>query len=91
MTDDVAISYPEGGELSDTDRETVDALVDRLRTSVDIDEAVLPPLTVERTEGSVVLRPDEPLYVDELGGRVEVRAVSRSDNDVRTITKVQLG
>jgi hypothetical protein len=51
MTDDIAISYPEGGELSDTDRETVDALVDRLRTSVDIDEAGLPPLTVERTEG----------------------------------------
>ena len=56
-----------------------------------IDESGLPPFIVERTEGSVVLRPDEPLYVDELGDRFEVRAVGWNDDGTRTVTKVQFG
>lgn len=53
-------------------------------------ETSLPSLTVERTDGSVILRPDSPMFIDELGSRFEVRAVSRNDNGVRTTTKVQV-
>lgn len=88
MTADISLS--ENGELSESDREIVDMLVERLRTAVGVDKSGLPPLSVERTEGSVILRPDEPMFVDELNRRFKVRAVSRNDNGVRTTTKVDV-
>ena len=76
----VDISFPEDGELSDADRETVDDLVDRLCSVTGVDESGLPSLSVERTDTSVILRPDAPMFTVDCGTRFHVRAVSRNDN-----------
>jgi len=76
------ISFPEDGELSGADRETVDRLVDLLAERASVEPSDLPPLSVERTDNSVALRPDEPLFGWKQGTRFRIRAVSRSDNGV---------
>ena len=76
------LSLPENGELAEADRETVDRLVDLLAERAGVESSDLPPLSVERTDNVVALRPDEPLFGWKQGTRFRIRAVSRSDSGV---------
>jgi hypothetical protein len=76
------ISFPENGELTKAEQETVDRLVDLLAERADVEPSDLPPLSIEHTDNSIALRPDEPLFGWEQGTRYRIRAVSRSDSGV---------
>ena len=76
------ISLPKNGELAEAEQETVNHLVDLLAERADVEPSDLPPLSIEHTDNSIALRPDEPLFGWEQGTRYRIRAVSRSDNGV---------
>ena len=76
------ISFPENGELAEAEQETVNHLVDLLAERADVEPSDLPPLSIEHTDNSIALRPDEPLFGWEQGTRYRIRAVSRSDSGV---------
>lgn len=80
MTPD--ISLQENGELSEEDQEKVDELVTLLAERAGVDPSDLPALSVERTDRSVLLRPDEPLFGVKQGTRFRIRAVSWGDTGV---------
>jgi hypothetical protein len=58
--------------------------VARLATIVGVEPSKLPSLSIERTDNSLLVRPDVPTFAIEQGTRYEVRAVSHSDTGVRS-------
>ena len=79
---DARVSFPENGELAEADRETVDRLVDLLAERAGVEPSDLPPLSVERTDNAVGIRPDESLFGWKQGTRFRIHAVSRSDSGI---------
>jgi hypothetical protein len=84
MSAEVELAFPESGDLSESDRERVDDLVVRLAATVGVEPSELPSLSVERTDTSILVRPDVPVYSLKEGTRYEVRAVSHSDTGVNS-------
>ena len=84
MNDEVDLSFPSNGELSESDCERVDDLVDRLADTVGVEPSSLPSLSVERSNASVLVRPDSPVFAIKEGTRFKVRAVSHSDTGVNS-------
>ena len=82
MSAEIDLAFPENGDLSESDRERVDDLVTRLAATVGVEPSELPPLSIDHTDNSIALRPDEPLFGWEQGTRYRIRAVSRSDSGV---------
>ena len=63
-------------------RETIDELVDWLCTEVNIEEAGFLPLTIERSDQALILRPGTPMGVDEFSTGVQIHTVGRSDSSI---------
>ena len=84
MNAEVDLAFPENGDLSESDRERVDDLVTRLAATVGVEPSELPPLSIERTDNSLLLRPGVPTFAIEQGTRYEVRVVSHSDTGVNS-------
>jgi hypothetical protein len=80
MSAEVDLALPENGELSESDRERVDGLVTRLAATANVEPSELPSLSVERTDNSLLVRPDVPTFAIKEGTRYEVRSVSYSEN-----------
>jgi hypothetical protein len=84
MASNVDLALPEHGDLSESEREQVDDLMARLAATVGVEPSELPALSVERTDNSLLVRPDVPVYASKEGSRYGVRAVSHSDTGVNS-------
>jgi len=81
MASNVDLALPENGDLSESEREQVDDLMARLAATVGVEPS---ELSVERTDNSLLVRPDVPVYASKEGSRYGVRAVSHSDTGVNS-------